>query len=454
MPLLVLLGLNLTACSWLDVSREHPQPAMPAAWQATPAPDPVPVPLTPWLDALDDAELVELAAIAERSNHELAEQRAVLEQARATLKASGADRYPSVQLALDTAERQAGVDFARSASSASVQLQATFELDVWGRLSDLERESLLAFEEQQLRYEALRLEVLTALASDWYSLLEANRFVALLEGRIANLEQNLAVIEDGYRLGLNESLDVYLARNQLEQERANLHTRLQQRDDTRRKLELALGDYPAARLTTERELPALTAQAGAGVPAELTARRPDIRAAWLALLGADSAVAAARKARFPRLTLTADVGRSALELIKLASDSVLVWSLAGGLTQPLFDAGKLAAQEEQARATVLGLEQRYLRTVFLAFGEVEQAISQEQSLRERLDAVSRARSNAATAEELAFDQYRRGIVPYATVLEAERRSFDAATEVIALRGELWRNRIALHAALGSPPHGK
>jgi NodT family efflux transporter outer membrane factor (OMF) lipoprotein len=453
MLLPALLGLHLAACSWLDVSRDHPQPATPASWHAAPTAEPAPAPVVPWLDALDDPKLAELAAIAERSNHELAEQRAVVAQAREALRATGAARYPNVQLALDTAERQAGVDFARSASSASVQLQASFELDIWGRLSDLERGALLAFEEQQVRYEALRIEVLAALASDWYSLMEADQLVTLLEGRVRNLQQNLAVIEDGYRLGLSESLDVYLARNQLEQEQANLQARLQGRDDTRRSLELTLGAYPAASVAAEQALPALEAPPATGVPAELAARRPDIRAAWLALLNADSAVAAARKARFPRLSLTADVGRSALELTKLASDSVLIWSLAGGLTQPLFDAGRLAAEEAQARAQVVALEQRYLRTVFLAFGEVERAISQEHSLTDRLRAVEQARTNATVAEELAFDQYRRGVVPYATVLEVQRRSFDAATEFIALRAELLRNRVALHAALGSPPQG-
>ena len=449
--LLLLLGLNLSGCAWLDVTQDHPQPAFPESWQADP--EPARAAVAPWLEALADRKLIELAAVAEQSNHELAEQRAVVTQARAALRAAGADRYPSVQFALDTAERQAGVDFARSASSANVQLQATFELDIWGRLSDLERGAVLAWEEQQLRYESLRISVLAGLARDWYSLMEAEQLVALLNGRVGNLRQNLAVIEDGYRLGLNESLDVYLARNQLEQEQANLSARQQARDDTRRSVELALGAYPAATAAAARDLPAVDVQPGKGVPADLVARRPDIRAAWLALLSADSAVAAARKARFPRLTLSADVGRSALELIKLVSDSTLVWSLAAGLTQPLFDAGKLAAEEARTRAQVVALEQRYLRTVFLAFAEVEAAISQEYSLNERLVAVDRARTNAVAAEELSFDQYRRGIVPYATVLEAQRRAFDAETEVIALRAELLRNRIDLHAALGSSPQG-
>ena len=82
------------------------------------------------------------------------------------------------------------------------------------------------------------------------------------------------------------------------------------------------------------------------------------------------------------------------------------------------------------------------------------ACRREQSLNDRLHAVERARTNAVAAEELAFDQYRRGIVTYATVLEAQRRSFDAATDVIGLRAELWRNRVALHAALGSAPQGQ
>ena len=443
----------VSACSWLDVVPDHPAVDPPAVWSAD-ADANTATPLDGWLYALGDPQVAALATRAASGNRDIAEARAALGEARAAVAVAGADRWPSVAFNLSTARRQAGVDFSRSSSVAETALGASFELDLWGRLSDAERGAVLAWRAEEARYSGVRLATVSAVASGWYELLEAERLVALFDQRLANLEQNLGVIESSYRAGLTPALDVYLARNEVEQERGRLAEQRQSRDAVRRRVELALGDYPAAALANASTDPAVPDSVVAtGLPSDLLTRRPDVRAAWLELLAGDAAVAVAHKDRFPRLTLTAEVGRSALELVELASNSNLVWSLAAGLTQPVFDAGRLAALEAQARARVQVLEQQYLRTVFSAFGEVEEALSQEQALRQRYRATRQAEDNALAAQTLAFEQYRGGLIDYPTVLEAQRRAFDAQSQVIALRAALVRNRIALHQALAGAPLG-
>ena len=103
---------------------------------------------------------------------------------------------------------------------------------------------------------------------------------------------------------------------------------------------------------------------------------------------------------------------------------------------------------EQARLRVAQAEQRYLDLVFAAIAEVENELSRAVSLQERYDAFLKAQTNAETALTLAFDQYLRGLVNFATVLEAQRRAFDAQTTVVQLRNQLLQSRVALLLALG------
>ncbi len=123
----------------------------------------------------------------------------------------------------------------------------------------------------------------------------------------------------------------------------------------------------------------------------------------------------------------------------------------GNLTLPLFDAGRLASLEEQARLSVVQKEQQYIDDVYQAFADVENNISNNNSLKQRFVHFKLAEENAVTAEKLSFDQYLRGLVSYTTVLESQRRAFDAQNTLIQLTNQLLQNRISLFVSLGNSP---
>jgi outer membrane protein TolC len=177
-------------------------------------------------------------------------------------------------------------------------------------------------------------------------------------------------------------------------------------------------------------------------------RRPDLQEVWLNLLAADAALAAAHKARFPSLTLVGGASLTSIQFSDLFDGDASTWSIAGGLSQPLFNAGRLKALEDQAYARVQQAEQQYLDLVYRAFADVENAISRSESLQERYDSFLEAEKNSAAALQLALEQYQRGLVPYTTVLESQRQAFDAETTVVQLRNQLLQNRIDLFMALG------
>ncbi|GGO77506.1 RND transporter [Marinobacterium nitratireducens] len=445
--LLLLAGFSLvTGCATSGISIEPEAMVLPQRWQT--ASDSAAV-VPGWLDEMADPALSGLVAEALSNNHQLAAQRALVRQSEQGLIVAGADRYPALDLSLDASRSRQAVDRAAGGAQTSygIGLDLGWELDLWGKLSDGERQARLTLGARQAELDATRLDLARDLASAWYELLATAQQLALFSRRLHNLEQNLEVIESGYRLGLGSALDVYLARNDVESERARVEEQTQLRDEATRNLQRLLGRYPDGRWTQLPALPMLETSVSAGVPAELLRRRPDLRSAWMDLMASDAALAIAHKQRFPSLQLRAGVADETGRLPDLLEGG-LAWSLAAGLTQPLFSAGRLKATEAQARARVEELEKRYLDEVFTAFGEVENRLSRTEALQAQYGQYQQAERNALLAEELAFEQYRKGLVEYSTVLEAQRRSLDAQNAVIVTRRDLLQNRVALYRALG------
>ncbi|MFT7459337.1 MAG: multidrug efflux system outer membrane protein, partial [Planctomycetota bacterium] len=266
--------------------------------------------------------------------------------------------------------------------------------------------------------------------------------------RLANLKVDMDIIERAYRQGLNTSLDVYLTRATVAQERARIAQQQQLLSENKVALQLLLADYPNGQLTVNKTLAVLDEAIPLGLPSELVSRRPDLQQSWMNLMAADAGLAIAHKQRFPRLSLVASGSDVSSEIGSLLNGSTLAWSLLGNLTQPVFNAGRLKALEEQARSRVIQLEKQYLDSLFLAFSEVENAISRNAALAAQYQATLASEKNAVLALTLAFEQYQRGLVTYTTVLESQRRAFDAQSTVIDLRNQLLQNRITLFLALG------
>lgn len=440
---LLCLSLLISACSSAyKISPDQRQVSVPDNWLAQNKPLAV---KDNWLQQFNDPQLLTLVEKALGQNQALLQQAYQVEIEEQRVTVSGASLWPSLDLSVRNNRTKSSSSIANT-SSASLDL--SYEVDLWRKLSAVQRQANLTYLAQKLNFAQAKQQLVAAVVIAWFNNLSAQQLAALYQARVHNAEQNLDIIENGYQQGLNEALDVYLARNNLHSERSRLVQQQTLTLNTVRELERLLGEYPKGQLAINADIPLLDNSIPTGLPSELISRKPELIASWYQLLAKDAALAYAHKQRFPSLNLTASLSDSGESLSDVFSASSLAWSLLGSVSAPLFNSGKLQANENIAMLSLKQGEQQYLDTLYSAFNTVESAISQESSLRSRYQATLAARDNAVIAEQLAFEQYKTGLVTYTTVLDAQGRSYDAQSSLIELKNQLISNRVNLHVALG------
>ena len=406
-----------------------------------------------WLDDFADEPLAALVeeSLAGNLNLRAIAARAQVARARATI--AGAAHLPTLDLNGGASRRGAPGSAARSGSrntsnSFDATLSAAWDVDLWDRLADTTRAATLDALSSEADLAAARQLLAANIARGWFNLVEASAQVALGQETVANFRENLAVVEDGFRSGLNIALDVRLERANLANARSRLEALRRDRDAAVRTLEVQLGRYPAGQLDAGDVLPQLSTSIPSGLPAQLLNRRPDLQAAQLRLSASDARLAAALKNRLPDFTLTASGGLSSDTLSRLLDFDALLFAIAGQLAAPLLRGGALEAERELARAQTLESLAAYAEAVLVAFREVESALNAELTLANQEGALRLAVVEARAAEELALERYRAGLTGIITWLEARRRAFETSSSLLSTNNQRIQNRIALHLALG------
>jgi NodT family efflux transporter outer membrane factor (OMF) lipoprotein len=400
-----------------------------------------------WLAQLDKPQVQLLVKQALSANYQLKVSAYDVDIKKQSIIVAGSAFWPELDLSMRSG-RSKNNDASTYSDTNAFNVNIDYEIDLWGKLSDADREANLSFLAGKASFEHSKQQLVTDVVTTWFAVIEAEQLLKLYRSQVTNSQQNLEIIEAGYRSGLGQALDVYLSRNQLNNELARVEDQKSKKITLVRTLERLIGGYPYGDLLVESSLPLLTSDIPLGLPADLIRRKPSLKANWYQLLAKDASLAYAHKQRFPSLRLTASIGDTKSDISDLLSGSSLAWSLFGNIAAPIFNAGRLEANEEKSRLALKQGEQQYLDALYTAFYEVENAITLEKTLKSRYQTMLTAQQNAEIAETLSFEQYQSGLVSYTTVLDAQNRSFDAQSTLIQLKKQLLVNRINLHFSLG------
>ena len=411
-----------------------------------------------WWTTFGDTRLERLVAEALERNHDLRAAAAAVVAAAAQARIAGADLKPQADFGLDGSKSQqvfVGLPIPNApevlqsrSSSWGARFNVSWEADLWGRLRAGQAAARADAGAAEADYAAARLSLAARTAKTWFSLAEAGRQVRLSEYTVASRRRTAERIAARYRRGLAPALELRLARSDLAQAESVLERRRLQADAAARQLETLLGRYPSAELEAASDLPPVPPRVLAGLPAELVTRRPDLQAAERRLAATGWRVSEARRALYPGLRFSGTGGTSSSDVRDLVDGDFTVWSLAGGLLQPIFQGGRLRAAVEFAQASREQALAAYATAVLDAFSEVESALAGERILAAEEQALTAAVAESEAAAELAEDRYHRGVGDYLSLLESQRQAYVVRSLLLTARRNRLDNRADLHLALG------
>jgi outer membrane protein, multidrug efflux system len=405
-----------------------------------------------WWISLEDPVLDELMDQALAGNLGIRSAWDRLVQAEAELKKAGSGLLPTLDgdAGVSGTRKTVSTSTGRNATTTtdlSLGLSSSYEVDLWGRVSsgrDAEEFDLRASEED-LKTAAITLS--SEVAQTWYQLVEKYGQIDLLNDQADTNKRVLEVITLRFRRGQADAGNVIQQRQLIESNRGDRVIAESQARVLEHKLSILLGlpprDLEVPRINALVMLPGLP---DTGVPADLVRRRPDIRKAYFTVLAADQRTAVAVADRFPKLTLSANVGTSGEYVRDLFNN--WLGTLAGGLVAPLFDAGKRKAEVERTRAVTSEALHNYGQTVLDSLQEVEDALVQEENHRTYISSLEQQIELSEQALERIRDTYISGSGDYLSVLDALLTDQNLARTLLQAQRELIEYRVDLCKALG------
>ncbi len=398
-----------------------------------------------WLDDLDSPVLHQLIEEALSGNLSLKSALARWEAAQARSDIAGAPLKPRVEAGANASRQRVNQ---RTGNNFSMDVTASWEADVWGRLENTAQAAIDDEQAFAADYRAAQLSLAAEVARNLFASIESDLQEKLAQKSADTFKQSQDVIEERYRRGLNSALDVRLARTDVATAENEITRRLREKDAILRRLDILLGHYPAAELKIADQLPDLLTKVPVGLPSQLLIRRPDLVAAERRLSAAGERLQESRKNRLPSFRLTGSSGLGSSTLGKLLNWDSLIWSLLAGVTQPIFEGGRLDAEQALAEAQHGEAWANYAQSVLVAFREVETALAAEDRYTQQLEQLQLATDEADKASELALSQYQSGLTDIITLLQAQRRAFTSESALLRTQREQLDNRVALYLALG------
>ena len=439
-----------------DFKKPELQMDQPETFQYRPKKATLVVPEDRWWEVFGDPEINGLVEKVLKNNPNLQQAAARILELQYQVIQTRADRFPSVGLK-GGAQRQhepesifgPGVPIGGTVSQYGLSLPASFEIDLWGKYARAEESSralLLQEEENRL---TLSQSLVAEAVSLYLQIQSIERRIQITLQSLKNYQESVTFVERRYNRGLTSILDLRQARRTLNQAKGNLPQFRQELGAAQQVLAVIMGEYPKTRkpYPQPEDYYKKLKPVPPGLPSELLLRRPDIRAAEARLKSLNAQIGVAKASRFPSISLTGSYGYSSEELFNLFTPGA-AWSLAAALAQPLFDAGRLKANQRAAEARYTQGVAIYRKSVLEAFREVENALLTRKKQIERREDVLSFVVEARATQRVAESRYMRGLVDYLTVLNAQQTRFQSEDQLLLVELTILANRVTLHRALG------
>ncbi len=456
--LAVALAPALSACFILGMEKPDAALDIPAGYRAGPHHADAALPSVAWWRRFGSKELTLLIEEALTSNLDIAVAVARIVQADANARVAGAALLPSVDLkgnATRSRSSQATGTLSTSSTGAServsfsTSLSASYEIDFWGK----NRATLRAYEEtavaSRFDREVVALTTVVTVANTYFQVLASEDRLRVARNNLAAASRVYRLIEERFKAGTASALDTAQQESVVNTQRAAIPPLVQALQQNIATLAVLVARPPERvnirggsmnRIAIPRVTP--------GLPSDLLGQRPDIREAEAQLEAANANVYVARAALFPSITLTGEGGTQSRLLRNLLRPESMFYSVASGLTQPIFEGGRLQGALDLQKGKQDELLQLYRKAVINGFADVDRALIavQQTTARERLQ-LEVVRSSRR-AFEIAETRLREGTIDLVTVLNTQQTLFQAEDTLAQARLARLLAVVSLYQALG------
>jgi NodT family efflux transporter outer membrane factor (OMF) lipoprotein len=442
--------------------------AMPAAYSADiptntsiwkPAQPSAHLPRGTWWEVFGDPELNRLEVLATANNQQLAAAYANLQQARAQVGVARSSYWPQISAAPEAYRQRVSANETLGAAASSkgetfntfsLPLDATWEVDLWGRVRRTVESARAGLAASADDLESSKLSIQAEVATDYISLVSLDAQVRVLEETCIAYRRSLELTQNRRKGGIATDLDVSQAETILTGTEAQIPAVKLQRATTLHALATLCGrDAISFTVNAPTNMALIAPGIPLEIPSALLERRPDIAAAERQVAAANANVGVATAAFFPAITINGLAGFQSVNASSLFNWESRVWSMGPSLSWPIFTGGLNRAQLAAARASYDATVANYRQTVLSAFQDVEDQLVSQHLLEEQYEKENAALKSARRSVDISITKYKGGVITYLDVVIAQTAELTHEQTVVQLEGQRLAAVVSLIKALGA-----
>ena len=409
-----------------------------------------------WWELFQDSQLNALEQQVDVSNQNLKAAQAQYTQARALVRYSRADLFPTVTADPSASRTRTSNNRPPPSSTFNgittndfqIPFELSYQIDVWGRVRRTVESSRDQAQASAADLATVNLSMHSQLALYYFQarLLDAEE--QLLNSTVTQYEQALALIESRYDGGIASDVEVQQAKTQLETTRAQAIDVGVARAQFEHAVAVLIGKPPAEFTLPPLPLTMPPPSIPVALPSDLLERRPDIAAAERRMAAANAEIGVAKAAYYPNISLGAAGGFESSAITTLLSGPSILWSAGPSAALTVFDVGRRRAASDQAIAAYDQAVANYRQTVLTGFQQVEDNVAALQILEHEAEVQNVAVTAAQKYLELAITRYKGGVTSYLEVTTAQSAALSDEVSAVNILGRRMVDAVTLVQALG------
>ena len=413
---------------------------------------------TPGQTVVKDNNLISLLTDVFNHNRSLEAMQHNVDAARQYVTIARAPMFPWFGYGASTSKgmnSQGGSNVAQTGgvttNPGSIAASASWELDIWGKISRGVESADASAQEAQEQLHNLRASLLRQVATGYLQLLMLDEQLRITRNSADSYRDSLSLFADQQSTGIADGLQVASAKAALAAAEAEIPALEMQIASLENTLSVLAGRMPG-KIARGGSLQQYVSNSNvrAGIPADIISRRPDIRAAEQALRSANAEVGVAIASYFPSISLTGTAGYASADLRHTTSGYAHKsgWGIGASLTGPLFRAGQLRANEQAKKDAFLAAKSDYEQTVLSALAEISTTLIEREKLREVIAKQEEAVAAYEESVKLAKERFKVGLSAYFEVLDNQLRLFPAQKQLASYRYQYAACIPTLYTQLG------